>query len=176
LKAIDFILIIPILFGIYDGYKKGFLLVIISLLSFILGIVGAFKLIQVGIDYLIIYFPHMPKLVPFMSFTLIFFAISLGIYLLGLLIKKGLNFTVFAGQLDNVMGAMFGLCQWVFMLSILIWLIKQANFAIPLSVTKGSLVFSYLDTLAPTVVEKLHSILPFADHLFDSIKHIFKEL
>lgn len=175
MKPIDFILLIPLLFGLYDGYQKGFLLIVIGLVANIIGIIGAFKLTQEGIDFLIVYFPHMPKMLPFLSFILIFLAISVGIYLLGMLIKKGLSFTIFSGALDNVMGSLVGLFQWTFLLSIVVWLVKQSHL-VPKNYTEGSLVFGYLDTLAPKVVEKLKGLLPFADDLFNSIRHIFAEL
>lgn len=176
MKPIDFVLLVPLLFGIYDGYKKGFLLVLVGLFAYVIGIIGAFKLTQIGIDFLIIYFPHMPKLLPFISFVLIFLLISSGIYILGLIAKKALNFSIFAGTLDNIMGAAIGLLQWIFMLSIVIWLIKQADFAMLKTYFEGSLVFSYLEPLAPKIVEKLTLILPFGDHLFQSINDIFKNL
>jgi membrane protein required for colicin V production len=163
-------------FGLYDGYKKGFLLVVIGFLAYIIGIVGAFKLMQIGIDFLIVYFPHMPQIVPLISFVSIFLSISIGIYLLGMLLKQVLNYSVFSGNLDNIMGAVVGLCQWIFMLSIAVWLIKQTDFIVPDSVTKDSLIFRYLDDLAPYVVEKLRFFMPFAHDLFKSIHHIFKEL
>ncbi|MFN0048599.1 MAG: CvpA family protein [Cytophagales bacterium] len=176
MKPIDFILLLPLFFGVYDGYKKGFLLIIVGFLAYIFGIAGAFRLTQEGIDFLIVFFPQMPKILPFLSFIFISLLISVGIYLLGILVKKGLNFTVFAGNLDNVMGALVGFCQWVFMLSIVVWLIKQSNFVLLQSYTQDSLIFNYLDTLAPKVIEKLDFLMPFADHLFQSIKQIFKEL
>jgi membrane protein required for colicin V production len=176
LKPIDFILLIPLAFGVYDGYKKGFLLVVIGLLANIIAIIGAFKLLQEGIDFLIVYFPHMPKILPFLSFIMIFFCISVAVYLLGMLIKKGLSFTVFSGSLDNFMGALVGLFQYTFMLSILIWLVKQSNL-VPIQIyTNDSLLFEYLDTLAPKVAERLKFLFPFADDVFKSIRHIFIEL
>lgn len=175
MKPIDFILLIPLLFGMYDGYKKGFLLVVIGLAAHIFGIIGALKLMQEGIDFLIVYFPHMPKILPFLSFIIIFMGISIGIYLLGMLIKKGLSFTIFAGTLDNVMGAVVSLLQWIFMLSIVVWLTKQSNL-IPVEHIRDSIIFNYLDDLAPLVVEKLKFLMPFANDLFQSIRHIFKEL
>ncbi len=176
MKPIDFILLIPLIFGLYDGYKKGFLLVVIGFLAMILGIIGAFKLLQEGIDFLIVYFPHMPKMVPFISFIVLFIAISTGVYLLGILIKKGLSFTIFSGSLDNFMGALVGLCQWAFMLSVVLWLIKESTLIIPEAYIKDSLLFNYIEQLAPMVVKKFEFVLPFAHDLFKSIKHIFLEL
>jgi membrane protein required for colicin V production len=172
MKAIDFIVLIPLIYGAYDGYKRGFVLTIIGSIALLLGVIGAFKLMQLGIDFLQNYFPHMPKILTFISFISIFLLIVAGVYLLGVAIKKGLDFTIFAGTLDNVAGAVVSVCQWAFITSILIWLTKQAQL-IPAEYTKDAPVYQFMLYLAPKTVNWFGFILPFSTGLFKSIKEIF---
>lgn len=172
MNTLDIILLIPLLYGAYDGYKKGFVLMVVGFLALILGIIGGFKLLQLGINFLMEYFPNMPRLLPLLSFLLIFILIFIGIYFLGVAIKATLDFTIFAGTLDNVAGGILGFLQASFSLSVIVWLLKQSR-VIPIKYTSDSLVFKYLDNLAPYVVKFFEFLLPFAKDLFRSIKHIF---
>ena len=108
MKPIDYMVLIPLLYGAYEGYRKGFIITVVGFLALVLGIIGAFKLMQLGIDFLMNYFPHMPTLLPFLSFIMIFFIIVIAVYALGMAVKKIIDFTVFAGTLDNLAGMMMG--------------------------------------------------------------------
>jgi membrane protein required for colicin V production len=173
MKPIDYIILIPLLFGAYEGYKKGFVLVLIGFLAMVLGVIGAFKLLQIGIDFLIVYFPHIPKLLPLLSFILIFCLIVVSVYLLGILLKKTLELTVFAGILDKIAGAMLGLAQWAFTISVLLWFIKQSHLIIPDKYTKDAPVFNFLVQIAPKIVGWFQFLLPFSHDLFKQIREIF---
>lgn len=172
MKLIDFIVLIPLIYGAYEGYKRGFVLTIVGSIALVLGVIGGFKLMQLGIDLLQQYFPHTPKLLPFISFTIIFLLIVIGVYMLGVVIKKGLDFTIFAGTLDNVAGAVVSVCQWAFITSIILWLCKQAKL-IPPEYTKDAHVYEFILYLAPKTVNWTGFMLPFASGLFKSIKEIF---
>lgn len=176
IHLIDIILLVPLVFGFWDGYKKGFVLVVVGCLALILGIAGAFKLMQVGIDFLIHYFPHLPHLLPFFSFALIFMIISVGLYALGLVLKKSMNLIIFSGTLDNIIGGLTGIFQWAFTFGVIAWLIHEANIPQIEIYTSESAVFKVYTKLPPLVIKKFDFVLPFADDLFSSIRHVFKEL
>ncbi len=48
MNILDIIFLVPLLFALYRGFKKGLIHMIASLLALILGIVGAMKLRPVG--------------------------------------------------------------------------------------------------------------------------------
>lgn len=173
MQPIDYILILILLYGAYEGYKKGFIIVLFTLLALILGIIGGFKLLQVGIDLLMEVFPHTPKLLPLLSFILIFALIVIGVYMLGVAIKKAIDFTVFVGIIDNIAGAIVSLFQWAFMLSIPVWLIKQSHMLLPEKYIKNAPVFNFLASLPQKTAGFFTFILPFAADLFKQIREIF---
>ncbi len=171
MKLIDIILLIPIVYGVYIGYQKGLVTMIFELISIILGIILGFKLMQVGISFLYQYFPNMPKILPFLSFLIIFTLVLMGVRMIGFAIKTMLDFTIFAGMLDNLAGAFVGLLRWTFTVSIIVFLVKNSGIIIPENMTKDAPVFQFLSSIAPSVVGFIEFILPFTNDLFKLIKN-----
>lgn len=143
---------------------------VFELLSIVLGMVMGFKLMQLGIDFLLHYFPQTPKLLPFLSFIVIFTLVLLAVRAIGLAIKTVLDITIFAGILDNVFGAVVGFLKYLFLVSIIVWLIKTSGIIIPESFTKDAIVFQFISKIAPQLVSILETLMPFLKHLFSLIQ------
>ncbi|MDX2196516.1 MAG: CvpA family protein [Cytophagales bacterium] len=173
MKPIDFILLIPLIYGAYDGYKKGFVMTVFTLLAIALGTIGAFKLLQMGIKMLQSSFSQMPDLLPFVAFMLIFLAIYTGVYLLGMALKQTLSFSIFAGTLDNTAGAIIGVLMWAFITGVLVWLIKISNFEWVLPYTDGAVIYDFLSKIPPRGMSLFTWLIPFSNHLFRDIKSTF---
>jgi membrane protein required for colicin V production len=170
LKTLDIILLIPLAFGAVMGFRKGLLLEIIGILAFILAIIGGFKLMEVGITYLQTKIDGMDRWLPFISFLIIFIAIILLTTMLGKGLKKMLDLTLLGG-FDNFAGAIIGIVKWAIGLSIVLWLLT--NFGIELPGQDEDLVlYPYLATLGPNLIEALNFILPFAQDMLASIKQM----
>ncbi|TAG57558.1 MAG: CvpA family protein [Cytophagales bacterium] len=170
MKFIDIIILIPILYGIYQGYQKGLVTMLFEVISIILGVILAFKLLQVGIGVLYQYFPNMSKILPFLSFLVIFTLVLLGVRAIGFAIKTVLDFTIFAGILDNIAGAFIGLFRWTFTVSILVWLVKSSGIIIPENITKDAPLFQFISSIAPYTISVIEFIFPFAQDLFNLVK------
>lgn len=170
MKFIDIIVLLPLIYGIFQGYAKGLVTMIFELLSIILGMVLGFKLMQVGIDFLFQFFPSMPKLLPFLSFIIIFTLVILAVRAIGLAIKAVLDITIFAGIIDNILGAAVGFLKFLFLISIIVWLVKTSGIIIPESLTKNAVVFEFISEIAPQVVLILETLMPFLKDLFSLIQ------
>lgn len=166
MNIIDIILLIPIVYGVCAGFQKGLVTMLFELISIILGIILGFKLMQVGIAILYQYFPSMPKILPFLSFIIIFTLVLMGVRMIGFAIKTMLDITIFAGILDNLAGALIGLLRWTFTVSIVVWLIKNSGIIIPENITKDAPVFQFISSIAPNVIATIEFILPFTQDLF----------
>lgn len=170
MKFIDIIILLPLIYGIYQGYTKGLVTMVFELLSIVLGMVLGFKLMQVGIDFLYQFFPSMPKLLPFLSFIIIFTLVLLAVRAIGMAIKAVLDITIFAGIIDNIIGAAVGFLKFLFLISIIVWLVKTSGIIIPESVTKDAVVFQFISQIAPQVVLILETLMPFLKDLFSLIQ------
>lgn len=170
MKTLDIILLVPLIFGAVMGFKKGLLLEIVGILAFVLGIIGGFKLMEVGMTYLDDYFEDFDNLLPFISFLVIFLAILLLVNLVGKAVKKLVDMTLLGG-VDKFAGAIVGIAKWAIGLSLILWLTN--NFGIELPGQEEELVlYPYLVDLGPNLIQSIGVVLPFAEEMIDSIKEL----
>lgn len=172
MKTLDIILLIPIFFGAYLGFKKGLLLEIVSLVAFVLAIVGAFKLLNFGMEILQPYFENWQQALPIISFILLFIAILLIVNLIGKIVKKILDMTLLGG-LDNFAGAVIGLLKWAFGISLILWLGESIKISVSAEMAEGTYVYPIIASIAPFVVDLISAYLPFIQDVFDQLKSQF---
>lgn len=173
MNALDIILLIPLAYGAYRGFRKGFLLEIIAIFAFVLAIIGGFKLLHLGMDLLDQHFNISGELLPYVAFILIFILIILLVNLLGKLVKKVVDMTLL-GSIDNLAGAILSVIKWAFGISIVLWLSTSFGVEIPSQYTKESWLYPYILPFAPVVVEYFSTLVPFAHDLFDTIKNMLQ--
>lgn len=172
MKTLDIILLIPLIFGAYLGYKKGLLLEIVSMLAFFLAIIGAFKLVDFGQELLSPYFQNWEKALPIISFIILFVAILLLVNMVGKITKKILDLTLLGG-IDNFAGAVLGLLKWAFGLSLVLWLASSVDINIPHEMQEDSYIYPTLASLAPVVFEAVSEYMPFIQEVFQNLKDKF---
>ncbi|MEM6523093.1 MAG: CvpA family protein [Bacteroidota bacterium] len=173
MSLFDLVLVGLLAFGAYKGFRKGFLLEAIAVLSFVLAIIGGFRLMHWGMSVLSERFDLNGQILPYISFLLIFVSIVIAVNLLGKFLKTILDMTLL-GSIDNLAGALLAILKWAFGISILLWLSNSFGISVEGSWTNNSLILPYLLTLAPKVVDLVSEVLPFASDLFDSITELVK--
>jgi len=172
LKTLDIILLIPLFFGAYLGFKKGLLLEIVSLLAFFAAIVGAFKLLDFGMKLLQPYFENWEQALPIISFIVLFIAILLIVKMVGKLVKKILDMTLLGG-LDNFAGAVIGFLKWAFGVSLVLWLGESIEISISEEMAEGTYVYPIVASIAPFMVDLISAYMPFIQEVFDQLKAQF---
>ncbi|MFC2124950.1 CvpA family protein [Bacteroidota bacterium] len=173
MKTLDIILLIPLLFGGYLGYKKGLILELIGILALILAIIGSFKLLNETIRFLSGYFPEYSNMVPFIAFLGLFIIILVLVSLLGRFLKKIIDLTIL-GSVDNLLGAILGVFKWAFLMSVILWLFSQINVSVPADLAEGSFLYEKIESLAPMVGDLIAAVFPFTGDLFESVTELFK--
>lgn len=171
MKTLDILLLIPLLFGAYQGYKKGLLLEVISIAAFILGILGAFKLLDWGINILSPYLKEAGYLLPIVAFLVLFIGIIILVNMLGKIIKKILDLTLL-GALDNFAGAIIGLLKWALGVSIILWLAASADINISKDMKEGTQIYPVVASIAPYLFEKLSAWMPYVYEVFNQVKSL----
>ena len=144
---------------------------IVSILAFILAVIGAFKLLQVGMEFIQENFQLSGKLLPYLTFIIIFIAIIILTNLVGKSVKKMLDMTLL-GSFDNLAGAIVGLFKWAFGISVLIWIFNYFQINPIVKYSEDSIVYPLVVSFAPTVVEYISAVLPFAKDLFSSVREV----
>jgi len=171
LSIIDIIIIVPLVIGAYSGYRKGFIMEVVSLLALILAVIGGFHFLHWGISLLHEHFNLSGRFMPVLSFILIFAAIVLVVNLVGKILKKVAQMA-FLGGLDKVVGAILGGPKWVFFLSLVVWAFQVFGVEIPEHLQEKSLFYSYIIGLAPATVEIFSYLIPASANLLDKISEL----
>lgn len=173
MNLFDVVLFGLLAFGAFKGYRKGFLLEAVAILSFVLAIIGGFKLLHWGMSVLDERFDINGELLPYMSFILIFIVIVVAVNFVGRFLKKILDMTLL-GSVDNLAGALLAVLKWAFGISIILWLSNSFGISLQGEWTEGSLLYPYLLTLAPQLVDLVSGVMPFASNLFDMIQDLLQ--
>ena len=161
---IDIILILLLGYGGYKGYQSGLLIQIITFVAFILAVVTAFNLCQLGIVKLKQWMDLDESILPVISFILIFLLVLILIILLGRFLTTVLHQTLF-GSIDQYAGALVGILKTAFGLGCMLWLLDKSGLKIPDSYTDESFVYPWLTEYSPSVIQLLGKIIPFQDIL-----------
>lgn len=167
---IDFVIIILLGIGAYKGYKDGLLVTLISFLAFIIGILSAFKLLDSGTKLLSGFVSN--KLLPFVTFVLIFALVYIAILYLARFLKSVLDYTLL-GRFDTIAGALLGIVAMMFGISLLIWLVDVIRLEELLGIFKGSFFYPKMVGFAPLVVKWISYIIPFQD-IFHTLRQTLK--
>lgn len=162
MEIIDIILILILGFGAYKGYQSGLLIQIITFVAFIIAIVAAFNLGQLGIIKLKEWFDLEQSVLPVISFIVIFLAVLILIILLGRFLTTVLHQTLL-GSIDQYAGAFVGIMKTAFGLGCVLWLLEKSGLKIPSSYTDESFVYTWLTEYSPNVIKLLGKIIPFQD-------------
>lgn len=122
----DIIFVIPLLWGAYKGFSKGFVLEIASFVALGLGVWGGLKFSYLSAEYLSKLFDISEKLMPLISFSVVFIIIVVAVFLLAKLLQSVLKKAAL-GLVNRLLGLVFGVLKFAFILSIILNLINVFN-------------------------------------------------
>ena len=83
MNYLDILLLIPILFGAWKGFKKGLIIELFTLLALLVGIYAAIHFSDYAVNVLENDFDYTGKYSPVISFVLTFLAVGAMVYFLG---------------------------------------------------------------------------------------------
>jgi len=154
LNLLDIILVIPLLWFAYNGYKKGLIIEIASLAAFILGLYFAFYFSDVTANYLKQYFAINQEYMAVISFIVTFIVVLFAVLALGKILEKFIDILLL-GFLNKLAGAAFGLLKGALFLSIIIFVINYfdaGHTVIKPSATKTLFFTSRCNPLPPPYI------------------------
>ncbi len=155
LKTLDILILIPLIWGAWNGYRKGLLIEIIAVVAFVVAMIVGFKFLSFGIDLLSPYISRdlARRLLPWLGFSVIFFPTIFMINQMGYSLRKSLRYTLL-GTFDSIVGAAVGIFTWVFGISVLFWLFSYMGVEIPANQTQGTYLYPAIRPVAPAVMRK----------------------
>ena len=153
MNFLDIIFLVPLLFALYRGFKKGLIHMVASLLALILGIFGAMKLRPLFASMLESIFNVAPEHLNVIAFAVAFVTIVLAVHLVAFLVEKLVK-AVALSLVNRVLGMAFGFLVTAFVISMILWPVNQVNQEkqiIKPERIEGSLLYKPLSAFAPAV-------------------------
>ena len=153
MNILDLIFLIPLLFALYRGFRKGLIHMVASLLALILGIVGAMKLRTLFASILDAIFNISPEHMNVIAFAVAFVVIVLIVHIVAFLVEKLIK-AVALNFINRLLGMVFGLAVTAFVISMILWPVNQINREKQLikpQHIENSLLYEPLSAFAPTV-------------------------
>ena len=150
---IDLIFIIFFIWSIYQGFSKGFIIIIASLCALILGIWGAIKLSGYTAVILSEKIEVSPDNLNLISFIVTFIIIVIATHFIALLVNKLIE-AIALGLINRLAGALFNIMKTALIISVFLVIIERIDEKIPFipkSEVENSKLYSPLHALAPLI-------------------------
>ncbi|MBN8576356.1 MAG: CvpA family protein [Cytophagales bacterium] len=161
----DVVILLIVAVGAYLGYKRGFLQELFFLLALVAGVLVGFKLMGWGVEVLAHKFNADTKVLPYISFLLIFILVLLLVMFIGNRIKNSLDKT-FLGRVDAMAGMLLGVLKYTFGMSVLIWIIESFGWSWLETQAQGSALYAVVARVAPGAASFFGDFLPFFKETF----------
>ena len=171
--SIDILFAVFLLLAVFKGWYKGFLLGVITFLSWVLGLAAALKCSLALSRYLQVHFKSMSYLWPVLAFILVFLLVTLAVYFLGRFLEQLLKI-VQLGFLNRLLGILMYVCLYVLFFSVFLWFLNQMSFLSP-SLKAHSYVYPRVAPFAPLVIEELGKVFPVFQNIFKDLENVFAQ-
>ena len=156
---LDLIIAIPLLWGAYQGYKKGLVFMVLMIIGMILGLYVAFKFSGLIVDMLAEHIHASRAALPYIAFAIVFAAIVLLVIFLAKFLEAILK-SASLTPVNKVAGSVLGLAKWALIVSVILWLFKSLEHSvtiIPKKAEKQSMTYDFVlkfsTFITPTIEE-----------------------
>jgi membrane protein required for colicin V production len=123
MNIFDIILALPLLWMTYRGFTKGFIIGIVSLIAFILGLYLSIRFSASLATIFIAQFHATSPYIRLISFIAIFLAVIILLFFLGKMLEKAVDLMAL-GFLNKILGALLGFAKAVVLVSLLLFLVS----------------------------------------------------
>lgn len=121
---IDIVILIPLLWGAYRGFVKGFIVSISTFLALILGVYGAINFSDFVSKFMFEKFNWTNEYIPIIAFAITFIGIVILIHFLSKLIDNLVK-AVALGLVNKLLGALLGMAKFLVIISVVILIIGK---------------------------------------------------
>ncbi len=152
----DIVVGILLIVAIVKGFKNGLIIEFASLAALILGVIGAIRFSSFTESWLLEHFSS--QYIGLISFLVTFVVIVIGVHLIAKMVDKLVK-AIALGMINRILGAVFSLAKYGFILSILLAVFtsfdKTFNL-IPEETRESSILYQPLSELAPKIFPYLN--------------------
>lgn len=123
MNFIDIILIVPLLYAAWKGFKKGLIIEIFTLLALLVGIYAGIHFSDWTSGLIIQNIDIEGRYLPVVAFTLTFLAVGAMVYFLGIAIERVVKIAQLS-LLNKLLGLTIGIIKSVYILSVIITIVE----------------------------------------------------
>jgi len=150
---LDICLLLPILWGMFKGFRRGLIIELCTLMALVLGVYGAASFGKMGSDYLREAFNTDPRVSAVLGFALLFVAIVILVFAFGKVLE-GVIKLVALGLINKLFGLLFGGLKFALIVSGLLYLINGFPLTedlIPKKEKQDSYLYGPAEQLVPAI-------------------------
>ena len=162
---------ILLVMAVVRGIRQGLVMAIFSLLAYIIGLAAALKLSAIVASYLQRNVEVPSRLLPVLSFVIVFVGLIFLVRLAGKLVAKSLDWAML-GWANKLAGAVVYAFLYMLIWSVLLFYAQQLQLIKPV-VFSESLTWPWVRPLGPAIMEYTGKVLPFLRHSFEVLQQFF---
>ena len=168
---IDIIYAILIILAIFKGYQKGLIIAVFSFIGFVIGLAAALKLSVYVADHLKGSVNVSAKILPFLSFALVFLITVLLIHFGAKLIEKLFEMAAL-GWANKLAGILLYAILYTMIFSVFLFYADKIHLLTE-SAIQSSLTYSFIKPWGPKVIDGFGEILPVFKDMFNDLENFF---
>lgn len=171
---IDILYALLLFFAVWNGWRRGLIVGVFSLVAIIIGLAAAMKLSIVVANYLGKSLTVSATWLPFISFILVFVLIVLLIRLAAKAIEKAVE-TVLMGWVNKLGGILLYAAVYTLIFSVLLFYLVQIQWFQPQTI-KESATYPFVQPWGPKVIDGFGSLIPLFKDMFEKLQEFFGTL
>lgn len=154
MSYLDIIIIIPLLWGAFKGFKKGLIIELTSLIALIAGIWLAVNFSTFVSDVLSSKIFVNSTVMSIISFAIVFIGVVILVYFVGKSIEKFIKL-IALGLINRVLGSIFGVLKFAFLLSVVLFFAETVDNKINIldeDAKNKSILYNPVKSSAPIII------------------------
>jgi membrane protein required for colicin V production len=168
---LDLIYAVIIVLAIFQGYRRGLIVGLFSLVAIIIGVAAAMKLSIVAGHYISKVIRISDEWLPIISFAVVFLVVVLLIRLGAKAIEKTIKVAML-GWVNTVGGIVFYTAIYTIVFSVLLFYAEQMKLLQPETINK-SVTYSFIQPWGPKAINGFGSIIPVFKDMFGELENFF---
>ena len=126
MEIIDLIILIPLIYGAWKGFKKGFIMELFTILALLVGLYAAFHFSDKITEMIVGKTHEKPGYLPAISFLLLFLAVGAMVYFGGKALEQVLKIAQLS-FLNKGIGALIGILKWGYLIGCIFVFIQSID-------------------------------------------------
>ncbi len=170
MNSIDILLVIPLIYGAWKGFKHGLIIEVFTLLALFVGIYVGIHFSDFTAGLLREHLGLTSKYLPIIAFTVTFLAIGAMVFFLGKTIEKLIKITALT-PINKFAGVFFSLLKYAYMLSTLLVILESYDEKLsffPAKVKNESLLYHPILKISTSTIPQLQESTIFLKNMLSS--------